>query len=388
MRRSGFPSLWEGTKGWVFLLCSLIASPALADFKPIPLSSTAVASGAQVTFDKGIEFVTIGSAGNAPWPGNGTSGDRAVGRGSVAYEYKIGRFEVTTSQWVSFFNAAYDRPSTDWLPHLSPPGHWGAVPITPNTATGRRWAVPTGNEMIPVGNISWRMAAMYANWLHNDQSSDRNAFLNGAYDVSTFTFTPAGRFRDQLTHNPGAKFWVPTWDEWLKAAHFDPNKAGAAEGGTGVSQWWNYSTTSEIAPIPGAPGTLNNGFVAQANFAFSSPNPFAISLGAYPTVQSPWGLLDTSGATGEWTEEALFSGIPGEAFPVDRVYDGSWWVDGSALSDTPRGRSSAFPSYSAFDLGFRLAAAVVPGPSCIPIVALGMLAATRRRRRVALQSAL
>jgi hypothetical protein len=69
--------------------------------------------------------VRITHPGNAPWMGDGTEGDRAVGRGSVNYEYSIGRFEVTTSQWVSFFNAAYDRPQADWLPHLTPPTFLG-----------------------------------------------------------------------------------------------------------------------------------------------------------------------------------------------------------------------------------------------------------------------
>ncbi len=95
-----------GPCGFLLLLLTL-TSPSRAAIKPIPLSPTAVASGAQITFDKGIEFVTIGSPGNAAWPGNGTIGDRAIGRGSVGYEYKIGRFEVTTNQWVDFFNAAY-----------------------------------------------------------------------------------------------------------------------------------------------------------------------------------------------------------------------------------------------------------------------------------------
>ncbi len=75
------PSLWEGTKGRGLLgvLALAFTSPTLADIKPIPLSPTAVAAGAVITHDKGIEFVTIGSPGNAAWPGNGVNGDRARG---------------------------------------------------------------------------------------------------------------------------------------------------------------------------------------------------------------------------------------------------------------------------------------------------------------------
>ena len=71
------------------------SSLALAQPGTIPLSPTAQASGAVITRSAGIDFITIGSAGNAPWAGNGTQGDRAIGRGGVNYEYRIGRFEVT-----------------------------------------------------------------------------------------------------------------------------------------------------------------------------------------------------------------------------------------------------------------------------------------------------
>ena len=82
--------------GSVAVLATLVtASLALGQGSSIPLSAVAQASGAVITRSAGIDFVTIGSAGNAPWMGNGTSGDRAIGRGGVGYEYRIGRFEVT-----------------------------------------------------------------------------------------------------------------------------------------------------------------------------------------------------------------------------------------------------------------------------------------------------
>jgi len=72
--------------------------------------------------------------------------------------------------------------------------------------------------MRPVGDISWRVAAMYCNWLHNDKRNDRAAFLNGAYDVSTFGYL------------------------------YDLNKVNL-DGSTGG--WWKYSITQ---PANGPPG--------------------------------------------------------------------------------------------------------------------------------------
>lgn len=328
----------------------------------------------------GIDFVRITHAGNAPWMGDGTEGDRAVGRGSVGYEYSIGRFEVTTSQWVQFFNAAYDRPAGDApLPHLIPPTFWGAAGTTPinnSNPNARRWEVPAGNEMRPVGNISWRMAAMYCNWLHNSQSTAREAFLDGAYDVSTFGYTGTV-FTDQQTHHPNARYWIPTWDEHLKAGHYDP----ALNNGQGG--WWRYNISSDTAPIYGPPGVLVNGQTAQANAGwqasdFPGHSPFTVPLGAYPSVQSPWGLLDIAGGTNEWTEEISF--VAG-MHPTFRGFDGSSWGSSpsESLLDQVHFRGGDSPSFSFLDLGFRVASSV-PAP-CSSALVLGLYVILAQRRR-------
>jgi hypothetical protein len=341
-----------------------------------------VASGGQITVQSGIEFVTIGSPGNQAWQGDGTPQDEAIGRGSVGYEYKIGRFEVTTQQWVEFFNAAFDRPADDRIPHLIPSDHWGAVGATPNTPGGRRWAVPAGNEMRAVGDISWRMAAIYCNWLHNDKRTDRAAFLSGAYEVSTFE---PGGLPDQPARSEGARFFIPTWDEWLKATHYDPNKNGQGQG-----DWWTYSTTADVIPLIGPPPSVLPGAGigddrtgdAEANAGgwgplFPQLSVFAVPLGAYPTVQSPWGLLDVAGGTAEWTEEVrtLIDG------PRLRTYDGSFWFDGPPGVDRiTSATGDQFPNVAIFENGFRIAA-VVPSPSSAAVCLLGLFVFTQKRRR-------
>jgi formylglycine-generating enzyme required for sulfatase activity len=324
----------------------------------------------------GIDFVTIGDPGNPAWPGNGTPNDHVVGRGSVDYAYRIGRYEVTTSQFVDFFNAAFDRPQSDWLPNLIPPTHWGAVSTTPHTPGGLRWTVPAGNEMLPVGNIDWRMAAMYCNWLCNDKSTARSAFMNGAYDATTFGTSPTG-FTDQITHNPGARYYIPTWDEWLKAAHWSPTNPNH-------DGWYLYPNAGDNPLVYGPPGVLVNGLPTQANGAWESiefpgHDPFSIPLGAYPTVQSPWGLFDCAGATAEWTEEVVYvNGL----FPAYRVSEGSPWASPGAtgLADLVNDFGDDFPNASTADLGFRIAASI-PSPSACAVGALVLSRLLCRARR-------
>jgi formylglycine-generating enzyme required for sulfatase activity len=332
----------------------------------------------------GIDFVTVGNVGNAPWAGDGTPGDRAVGRGQVNYEYKIGRFEVNTAQWVEFMNAVYDRPVGDAIPHAQITGLWGAASTTPvNTSNpaARRWTTPAGSEMRAVGGISWRTAAIYANWLCNGKALNREAFLNGAYDVSTFGFQtiPFGqRFTDQFAHTPGAAYYIPTWDEWLKAAHYDPQKQNS-EGSVGG--WWNYSNASDQPWVGGPPGSIVNGQLATANFGFGGsgqPNPFIIPLGAYPGT-SPWGLFDIAGGTSEWTEEVVEDAIFGFR---SRGYDGSQWNSSPGYSIADRINSNGgtnYPQDPDFHIGLRIAM-TVPTPSTLALLGAGLWPASRRRR--------
>jgi formylglycine-generating enzyme required for sulfatase activity len=326
--------------------------------------------------NSGVEFSRIGSVNNAAYSGQAPFNLSPVGRGSVGYEYSIGRFEVTTAQWVEFYNAVYARPDAISFPAqtLWTPTIWGAVRDTSYTGPGTRYRVNpnvANAGMLPVGGISWRTAAVYCNWLHNNKSSNASAFLNGAYDVSTFS-GGFPTFTDQAAHNVGARYWIPTWDEWLKAAHYDPNKLNS-DGSTGG--WWTYSTTSDLTPIYGPPAGFPGGSAAnQANSGFATPTrvEYTIPLGAYENVQSPWGLFDVAGGTYEWTESVY--NLDGSRY---RIIDGSSWaidpIDAiyAAGADQP---NLPFSNY-----GLRLASSV-PSPGPIIVVLTGAVFATRRRR--------
>jgi hypothetical protein len=229
------------------------------------------------------------------------------------------------------------------------------------------------------------MAAMYCNWLHNGGAAaagpggvvPRENFLDGAYDVSTFGYTGTV-FTDQWAHHPGARYWIPTWDEHLKASHYDPALNNDAGG------WWRYNISSDTAPVYGPPVVMVNGQPTQANGLWDSSDfpgfsPFNIPLGAYASVQSPWGLFDTAGGTAEWTEEVI---LTNGFFPTARVFDGSAWASDGTFADLVNRRGGDAPSFSFYDLGFRVASSVPsPGSSALEIGLLLTLSQRRRRKR-------
>jgi formylglycine-generating enzyme required for sulfatase activity len=320
----------------------------------------AVPAHAQVDPNSGIDFVRIGSAGNAAYPG-GFVHDPATNRGGVNHDFSIGKYEVTSGQWSEFFTAARNCPD-------------GSVPYVPLRTIN-------GNPMLPVGGISWRTAAVYCNWLCNYKGTNLASFTSGAYDVSTFAYTAGGRFTDQLTHTPGAQYWIPTWDEWLKAAHYDPAKVNS-DGTTGG--WWEYSNGSDSQWIPGPPGALVNGRPTTANVGWTSNDfpgydPSTVLLGAYAAT-SPFDLYDVAGGSSEWTEEPAYF-VPGDVYPTERYTDGTSRGGGLANGDrisyfTDSGSpSAAFP-----DMGLRLASSV-PSPGSCSLWFGAILVGTLRRRR-------
>lgn len=247
----------------------------------------AIACGQNVTPDYGFNFITIGDAGNRAYDGYDLFG-AVSGRGSVGYEYRIAQTEVTSDQFAEFLNA-WDSSGGGF--GVFGAFYWGGY------YDGSRWTVVPGKELNPVGGISWQGAAVFTNWLHNGKpTNDLSGFLSGAYDTSTFGRDPdnPANFTDQTTRSPGAKYWIPSLDEWIKAAHYDPNKNGTGNGG-----WWLYSDGSDTQPVPGMPGVGET----SAGVDISNPEAFDIPLMAYPETRSPWGLLDTSGGGAEWTEE-------------------------------------------------------------------------------------
>jgi len=347
--------------------------PAIAFIVMLVLTSH---SSADIDPASGIDFVRITHPGNAPFT-TANPNDFANGRGGVDYQYGIGRMEVTTSQWVEFFNAAYDRDPTDRIPHLELPTFWGAGPAIPHSPGGLRFSVPLGNENRPVGNISWRMAAIYTNWLCNNKGTQRSAFLSGAYDVSTFA-TLGG---EQRAHTPGARYWIPTWDETLKASHYDSQKANT-DGSIGG--WWTYGNGSDTPYVYGPPGVTINGQPTQANAGWDNRmypgrNPFTIPLGAYPAVQSPWGLLDVAGGTTEWTESVRIV----DTVPY-RVFDGSWWSldpGGARQLDTARTYGEELSYIPTLEFGLRIATSVPSPGTCAAGVGVFLTIGCFRRRR-------
>ena len=319
------PILFPAALPAAFALCALAATALAA---PPP--------------DYGHDFVTIGDPGNPGTVQKIHHPSQAGSLGAVGYTYRLSRTEVTRAQQVEFLNAYapfIDRADIRTIGTAGLGGFEGGNPF---------W-FPINNAPDRPAEMSPRFWARYCNWLHNDKALTADAFESGAYDTSTFGVDDDGDLTDQLTRSAGARYWIPSWDEWLKGGYWDPNKNGEGDGG-----YWLFPNGSDLPSVAGE--ETNRG-----------PGEPPTDVGSFPDTQTPWGLLDYSGGAWEFVERLSA--------------EGSYFRLGSRAGGTSsnevigRGTSQFADSNS---VGLRLASAV-PAPGAVVPLALGVLSWRRRR---------
>ena len=303
-----------------------------------------------------IDYVTVGNGGNA--------NDTATGSlyGAVAYAYQIAQNETTISQYAEFLNVKAQTDTTG-LYDTAMDSELNIAGITRSGVSGSySYSVVAGSGNRPISNVSWFAAARFTNWLGNGQGSGSTE--TGAYTLSGAT---SGIF----TKNVGATVWIPSEDEWYKAAYYDPNK-----GGLGVGGYWAQATQSNTitSNTLGAGGAANYfdgvDYAVTESGSYSGSQNYLTDVGAYGlNSDSAYGTNDQAGNVFEWNDAVIGSsrGLRG----------GAWGFDASDLPAS--GRANATPTSQDFAIGFRVAS--VPEPSAVVLTLLSVSACLTRRRR-------
>lgn len=303
---------------WLGLLCG-----GTAVFSSTPGAAPAradVFGGGAIAFE--IEFVTIGQPRNAlDATGNPSSA------GSVNYSYRMGKYEIS--------ERVIEKASS-----------LGGLGITKDARGPDK----------PATNVDWFEAARFVNWL-NTSTGHAAAYKfdsGGAFEL----WSPAdvGYQAENRYRNRFAKYFLPSTDEWYKAAYYDPVTA----------RYYDYPTGSDSLPD-------GLDFVGDPNFdavfaeerSIDEPNDI-FDAG----LVGPYGTVGQGGNVYEWEEtdydlvndNMYVRGLRGGAFR------GS--VGGLALSSSLRTYDPPWIGDS--HVGFRIAS-IVPEPTPAAIVAAPML---------------
>jgi hypothetical protein len=329
--------------------------------------------------DYGYQWATITHAGNRPV--NQTEApflfppwvQTLRPYGQVNHEYRITTTEVTNAQWYEFVRAYapyWTGPSAD----ISLSSRFiSATTSRPRSADD--WVLVPGTENWPAQGMSWIYAARFTNWLHNNKQSDLASFERGVYDVPSPAFDgipPLDGFLPSVpTRSASARFWLPSQDEWIKAAHYDPNRYGPGQDG-----YWRYTDGTNNVPVQGWP---ENGGTTDANMPSEPGGIYRIlDVGSYTNVRTPWGLLDANSGASEYTDTLFPDGqtSAGQRYGVVSMGLARFGVGPGGREGRIDGTVNG--AVSSFFSGIRIAS-VVPAPNTLAVSI--MLAVLSRRRR-------
>jgi sulfatase modifying factor 1 len=305
-----------------------------------------------------IAWTVVGNAGNAGDPADGDSSTPGIQHyGAVAYAYKIGKYDVTNSQYIEFLNAK-DPTGTNTLGLYNSDmsdATLGGIHFTAGNANGGKYSVISGRGNHPANSVTWYDAIRFANWLNNGQGN--SDIETGAYTILGGTPTPTNGL--SITRNAGATVFLPSEDEWYKAAYYNPV----------TSSCFLYPTSSNMTPTGTAPTATPNS--ANCNAVVNQPT----NVGAYTGTTSPYGAFDMGGNVNQWNEALIdgsFRGYRGGSF--DNVVFG---LESSL-------RANFDPASESSLIGFRVASVPEPSTALLAVLACGLMWWKRQSfRRVA-----
>ena len=300
-----------------------------------------------------IETVPVGNAGNAA---------DSTGYGSVAHNFNIGTYEVTIGQYTDFLNSVaatdtYSLYNASMATDLNVAGISRSGPSGLYTYAVINNSGDSGNR--PITFVSWFDAARFANWMNN------GATVGASTETGAYTLN--GATTGIITKNAGATWWIPSEDEWYKAAYY---KGGGTNAG-----YWLYPTESDSAPgntIGGAANqaNYNNGVYSVTQSAsYVGTLNYLTDAGAFSNNASAYDTFDQGGNVWEWNDAVIGSsrGLRG----------GSWSFYGYGLQSSLRFDLDPTDEYNI--LGFRVAS--VPEPSTYGLLLMGAAALWWWRRR-------
>lgn len=333
-----------------------------------------------------IETVQVDNSGN---PGQlsgvsagGVGQDRICG--SVNYDFSIGKFEVTSGQYTTFLNAVAKSDTFGLYNPLMSNGSGNCSHIQ-QTGNSGSYSYSVDSDFVnrPVGFASFWSACRFANWLNKGQpvgSEDATTTEDGSYTLNGYT----GSDGRDITRNSGAKWVIPTENEWYKAAYHKN------DGVTG--NYWKYPTQSNTPPVAELPsghseppGSANYCPIGISNYVFGNPL-WASEGGAYKDSPSSYGTFDQGGNVWEWNETVVtlgdswsYRGKRGGSFAIDGG-------DGENYMNADYHWDNTDPSAEYDNLGFRVAYiesgfGIGPEPATVSLLALGGLGVLAGKRR-------
>lgn len=310
-----------------------------------------------------IDMVSVGNAGNADADATNTSHGQtaAYGYGGVGYDYQIGRTEVTLNQYTTFLNAvAASDPYGLYNGKMATNQNIAGISRSGTSGSYSYSVIGSGNR--PVSYVNWFDAARFSNWLHNGAT--------GSSNTETGAYTLNGATSGIISANVNAQYWIPTEDEWYKAAYYDPTLNSGAGGYTLHANGSDTLTSNNLGDPDAANFRGGDFTTTPGNNTYSSSQNYLTDAGAFTNTSNYYGTFDQGGNLWEWNDAISGS---------NRGLRGGYWYNTEYdLRSSLRG--SNVPANENGPIGFRVASIPEPSSILLLFITLGASALLLRKR--------
>ena len=284
-----------------------------------------------------IDFVSI--AGDAGDLGSWSAGSGYTFSGVNHGGYRIGTYEITNDQW-NKFQASYGTVTGSLSGAYDESPYW------------------VGTD-VPTNKVSWYEAAQFVNYLNTSTGHQAAYKFTGTQGTGDYTFdiwsTAEATNGTNLYRHKDAYYFLPTEDEWVKAAY------------------WNGTSLQTYATTDGSMPTV--GVDTNYGYDYGAGQPWNVGNGS----EELNGTFDMMGNISERIESPYNSGDYGtDSF---RVLRGGSYGDLGTIAGYLASSDRFFEDYMPSEkmaIGFRVAS--VPEPATLLLFSAGAIFLRKRRK--------
>ncbi len=264
--------------------------------------------------------------------------------GGVKDTYGIGEFDVTVSQYVTFLNTVDpDGKNLRQLyeDHMNPTvwPKYGSVGYSSGAALGKHYSVAYPEwAQKPFNFGDFRRGARFVNSLFNGTVLSKTSSTSGGFKYVTYKVrlspsTEKGMYdmsAETPTRTASSGFVLPSNNEWVKAAYYDPKHGG-------TDSYWQYPTgpfdQPNVSVLNPTTGDVTNADVQPlATYNPNDPNSSVDTPGA-PAGAAPTWCPSQAGPT---CNQVLPPDLP-PGLDLQSTYMGNVSTVGQAKTPSPWG---------------------------------------------------